>query len=287
MVGLMLLADSEPTRRVSHEAPPRYHDGKTSPFIVPPVDIAAYAASKRVLHASTRATRVPYQSWLVSEAASLLRLPYNALWPGAETSTLVVRMAERLTFARGTPLPGNLLIEIQAGQSLQVYDAAVTLTAQLTGLRYFMYQYRLTAFLLFTGMFWVVCMLSFSVVFMLPLSFLLEGGGQGVKEEGSDVGAEDDAPVIKKEEGDLSDNERTFPSSSKHPALKFEGRVKQEEGEEEDVPPPVNPGVEADDEDDEEDDWRARDSGIGTSFSDNRSRQGARRRISASAEGTP
>jgi hypothetical protein len=278
MVGLLLLGDVQQTQSAWDAQPPRYDD-KVSPFssIVQPVDIASYTANRKILHVSTRPARVPYRSSLVSKAASLLRLPYHAVWPGSETSTVVVRMAERLTFGRGTPVPNSILVELQAGQHLQVYEAAVTLTAQLKGLRYFMYQYRITAFVMFTGLFWLAGMAAFSILFVLP-----SGKGGKVKTEGdeSNLEGEDDPkgkkPAIKKE-GELSDTERTFPSSSKQPALKYEGRIKQEEIEESNMPP-VNPGALADDEDDEEEDWRARDSGIGTSFSDNRSREGTRKR---------
>jgi len=282
MVGLLLLGDVQQSQPASDTQPPRYH-GKVSPFtsIVQPVDITSYTAHRKILHTSTRPTRVPYRSSLVSRAASLLRLPYHAFWPGSETSTVVVRMAEHLAFGRGLPVPSNLLIEVQAGQALQVYEVVVTLTAQLKGLRYFMYQYRITAFVIFTGLFWLVGMLAFSILFVLPGSVVPKGGKLKIKGDESGLESEDDAvkkkPVVKKE-GELSDTERTFPSSSKQPALKYEGRIKQEETEDTNILP-VGAGAEADDEDDEEEDWRARDSGIGTSYSDNRSREGTRKRF--------
>ncbi|KAK5661977.1 hypothetical protein OQA88_10088 [Cercophora sp. LCS_1] len=272
MVGLLLLDNADKQTSVVKQAEPAYR-GDISSFIVQPVDIASYMTNKRVLHSVTRATRVPYRSSLVSKVASLLRLPYYAVWPGTETNVIMVRMAERLSFGRGTPVPSSLIVEVQAGQNLQVYEASVVLTAQLSGLRYFMYQYRLTAFVVFTGMFWATAMLSFSVVFALSGRLFSASKGDDLDGGGDDEGSKK-RTAIKKEQGDMSDTERTFPSSSKQPPLKFEGRIKQEEGIESDIPP-LNPGVEADDEDD---DWRARDSGIGTSYSDSRSLEGARKR---------
>lgn len=277
MVGMLLLGDEE-------EVPPEVPYREGTYFIVPPPDISTFLANRKILHSATRPTRLPYRSYLASKASSLLRLPYYAVWPGSETNTITVRMAERVRFERGMPVPSSLVVEIQAGQALQVYEASVTLTAQLKGLRYFMYQYRLTAFMLFTGMFWVTTMMAFTFWFALPEELLPSGkvlslqGPPAGDEEGNSNKGKGKAPA-KKEEGELSDTERTFPSSSKQPALKFEGRVKQEGGEQviSDIPP-LNPGAEADDEDDE--DVRARDSGIGTSFSDNRSREGTRRRTS-------
>ena len=286
MVGMLLLGDEK-------EVPSEIPNREGTYFIVPPPDINLFLANRKILHSATRPTRLPYRSSLASKASSLLRLPYYAVWPGSETNTVTVRMAERVRFGRGMPVPSSLVVEIQAGQALQVYEASVTLTAQLKGLRYFMYQYRLTGFLLFTGMFWVTAMIAFTFWFWLPEELFPSGkvfckmlgltdSAVGYEKDGNSdkaKGRDKDKMLAKEEEGELSDTERTFPSSSKQPALKFEGRVKQEGGEQaiSDIPP-LNPGAEADDEDEE--DVMARDSGIGTSISDNRSREGTRRRTS-------
>ncbi|KAK4454138.1 putative adipose-regulatory protein-domain-containing protein [Podospora aff. communis PSN243] len=280
MVGLMLLGESKQNAAPRDAPPPRY-DSKGSPFnsIVQPVDIGTYAAEREVLHVSTRPTRVPYRSPLASKAAALLRLPYYAVWPGSETTTIAVRMADRVTFGRGLPVPKSVLVEIQAGQSLQVYEAAGILTAQLHGVRYFMYHYRLTAAVTLMSFFWMAAILSFSFFFTVPFWWLVPKEVKvKAKSNKGDSESEDNGKMlaIKKEEG-LSDTERTFPSLSKQPLLKYEPPIKQEKTEP-DIPP-LNPGALADDEDDEED-RRARDSGIGTSFSDNVSREGARRRSS-------
>jgi hypothetical protein len=180
-----------------------------------------------------------------------------------------------------------MLVEIQAGQSLQVYDAKVTLTAQLGGLRWFMYRWRLTAFALFTSAFWVVAMAVTVIVFAVPLRAAAEvilGGpsGSGGDIDGYELGH---LPLPKNEGDNMSDTSRTFPSTSKQPALKYEAKVKQEEVDEgmSDIEV-ANPGAEADDEtsdfDDEQSDMR--DSGIGTSYSDNRNREGTRKRSSRS-----
>ena len=147
MVGLLLLSEPETPASSqkgqqdgdNQKESPYYLGSDMSNFIVPPPDIPAYVAKRRVLYSATRSTWLPYRSSLVSRAASLVRLPYYALWPGTETNTVTVRMAERLKFGRGTPVPTSLVVEIQAGQALQVYAASVTVKAQLWGLRYVMY----------------------------------------------------------------------------------------------------------------------------------------------------
>jgi len=278
MVGLMLLSGDQQSEQLP---PPRYQS-QSGPItsLVAPIDVAGYTANRQVLYASTRPTRLPYRSALVGKAAALLRLPYYALFPGTETSTVVVRMAERLKFPRGATTPTGMVLEIQAGQGMQVYEAKMTVIAHLTGIRYFMYQYRVTSCVVFTMIFWAVTMFMFVVIFGLIPLVMPQGGTQG-KIEGSDgdptptaikqEGEKDTAdekgqqPAIK-QEADLSDTERSFPSSSKHPALKYEGSTKRE-GSEVPEPPSVNPGALADDEDEE--DPRAKDSGVGTSMSDN------------------
>ncbi|KAK3349979.1 putative adipose-regulatory protein-domain-containing protein [Lasiosphaeria hispida] len=251
-------------------------------------DLRSYIADKRVLYSTTRPALVPYTNPLVALVSRWLLMPYYLLFPHAEMSTVAVTMAERVVFGRGAALPRSLLVEVQAGQGLQVYEASVTLTAQLEGLRWFMHHYRVLSFAVFSGIFWAIIMVVTLAVFTVPLYMIFNkvvgAGGDG----GSDVGGDDDDGVVgKTEERNMSDTERTFPSSSKQPvALKYETPVKKEERRRPlSVLPAVNVGAEADDEDDGEVDYNRagaefRDSGIGTSYSDSRSqsKDGARKR---------
>ncbi|KAK3945586.1 putative adipose-regulatory protein-domain-containing protein [Diplogelasinospora grovesii] len=238
-----------------------------------------------VLYTSTRPAIMPYTDPMVSTASRVLFLGYHILFPHSETETLVVPMAERLTFPRGGKLPGSLVLEVQAGQNLQVYKTEVTLTAQLSGLRWVMYNHWLASFMVFTGAFWgleVVFMAAAWGALMLVLGGV--GGGEGSGDKVGIKGGEKGTGrrIIKGEE-EMSDTERTFPSTSKQPPLRYEGRVKTEEGVEGTTALAEVPavGAEADDEDDEIATEGFRDSGIGTSgYSDHLSREGARRRLS-------
>lgn len=255
--------------------------------------------NKNILFTSTRPAIMPYTDPLVSLAKRLLLLAYHVFVPCSETTKLTVPMAERLLFVPGKMMPGALVLDVQAGQSLQVYDVLVTLTAQLGGLRWFMHTWWVTSFVLFTALFWVseVFFLAMTAVVIKVLFGVLLGGGGGtgikgptppsrMKLEGE--GGVRNNPRIKQEGGhgkSIEDVPMTFPTSSQQPPLRYDpepgghasgvdegggGGMPQAQG---DV------GGEADVEEDEEDyrfryhledeeELRARDSGIGTSFSE-------------------
>ncbi|EOO03735.1 putative tubulin-tyrosine ligase protein [Phaeoacremonium minimum UCRPA7] len=239
----------------------------------PPGPSSAFEG-KTVLYTSTRPAILPYTDPLVSLASRLLFLAYHIVFPASEKVTLVVPMVEKLRFREGGMMPTSLALDIQAGQSLQVYSVSVTITAQLYGLRWIMHKYWITSFFVFTTLFWL-CEMGFMIAGWVALSMLFAGpseqeklkiepdrtggGGAVVKTEGnSKSGTDEDVPM-------------TFPTSSRQPPLRYEPSVKEEPGAESSELANIAPaGGEADDEDDEEDEqgrWRG-DSGIGTSYSD-------------------
>lgn len=267
MLALHLLDDTK------SPAPPITDDESQSPAIPTP----SILRSRTVLHTATRPAILPYTDPLVSLASRVLFLAYHIFWPATETERLIVPMVERLEFRPGSMAPTQLVLDVQAGQMLQVYRAAVTITAQLSGLRWFMYKWTVTSFIVFTAMFWVVEVATMGTVFLV-LQYVVLGGSKETtlvkKEEG--VGKRE--PVVKREDED--DVAMTFPTSTHQPPLRYEpqsptngfGTVQQVE-----VPPQVL-GGEADDEyedagaldagEEEEEDFAGRDSGIGTSFSE-------------------
>ncbi|KAK0628926.1 putative adipose-regulatory protein-domain-containing protein [Bombardia bombarda] len=283
--------------------------GSPPPLVHPDLPAAALVSARnsKALYSATRPTLIPYTHPLVALASRVLFLAYHVVYPHAsETTTLVVSMAERLAFGGGPQgggeqgrLPTSILVEVQAGGQptpLQVYEAHVTLAAKLGGLRWFMFRYRWTAFAALTGVFWAM---EIGLLGLAWLALTAYFGVRFAEEDGVEGGdGQGERMVTVKKEGEMSDTERTFPSTSKQPPLKFEGRVgiKQEEGvgagaggEAGFFPVVGGPGADADDEDDEDEEeegeatgygsgWR--DSGIGTSYSDHVSREGARKRSS-------
>lgn len=232
-----------------------------------PPDPHGHFRGRRVLHASTRPALIPYTDPLVSLASRVLFLLYHVLFPGSERADLAVPMAERLRFRRTADVPASLYLELQAGQALQVYEASVTLTARLRGLRWFMYRHRIVAFVTLTTAFWL-CEVTFTVLAWVAVSSVFggsteEGGGPGKTSKGLRIKQEGEGTE------DLSDTPRTFPTQGRQPPLKYEPRVKEESVEREasaEFPPPA--GAEADDEDEDDGHATWRDSGIGTSYSD-------------------
>ncbi|KAK3381594.1 putative adipose-regulatory protein-domain-containing protein [Podospora didyma] len=294
MVALQLLGNPSPSSSSFRAPPPpppvpdaaENSQAKMSPDLLR----TALLADRPVLYFAARPALMPYADPLVSLASRVVFLVYHVLFPhDAESTTLVVDVAERLAFSKGGPVPTTLLVELQAGQDLQVYKAQVTLTAQLAGLRYFMYKYWVTAFLLFTALFWV-CEVVFMVLSFTAIASIFGGGDSQGKVPGkSGAGGRADGEGLDL----MSDTERTFPTSSKQQPLKYEsqmGIVKSESDEATEVTaadlPPVGRGAEADDEDDYkeeakyDDEADFRDSGIGTSYSDHTSQSAPRRRNS-------
>ncbi|KAK3901626.1 putative adipose-regulatory protein-domain-containing protein [Staphylotrichum tortipilum] len=154
--------------------------------------LPAYLEQHHIIFSSARPALIPYVDPLAETALRWLLLPYNVLFAGARganTVHLAFPMAEALVFSApaavasgaGVPLPGSLLLEIHGGEQLQVYEARVTLAARLRGLQGFMYRWRVTSFVLFTGAFWMVEMgVLVSVVgVVLVGSGLLGRGGRG------------------------------------------------------------------------------------------------------------
>ncbi|KAL2258564.1 hypothetical protein VTK26DRAFT_8086 [Humicola hyalothermophila] len=141
------------------------------------LDMPAFLAAHQILHTSTRPAIIPYMDPLASLASRLSLLLYHMLFPRTATAVrLTVPMAEQLKLSPPPPSRsrspkvlegGSLLLEVQAGQTIQVYEASVTFTARLEGLLWFMYTWRTTAFVLFTTVFWVTEVVVMVVVAVL------------------------------------------------------------------------------------------------------------------------
>jgi seipin len=107
-----------------------------------------------IIFASRRPALIPYQDPLVSFASRALSLPYHMLRRGTKPTSLTVPMAESLSFDRSSHFPCAVYLEVEAGQRIQISDATVTLTAKLSGLRYLLHHYRLSAFITLVAAFW-------------------------------------------------------------------------------------------------------------------------------------
>ncbi|GKT44102.1 uncharacterized protein ColSpa_04283 [Colletotrichum spaethianum] len=245
---------------------------KLQPHIPP--EPYSHFDGKSVLFSSRRPALVPYQDPLVSLASRILFLVYHVLFADSQTCVLTVPMAERVELAKGSSLPSSAYLEIQGGQSIETYHASITLTAQLRGLRWLMYHYRLTTLTFAVFLFWTSEVLFMAAAWLVWSG--LSGSGSGSRidarkalEQMSLKGA----GGVKREDGsgveELSDAPRTFPTYGNQAPLRYEPEIKEEAQAGPRMEDLVPLGGEADDE--EEDDGRGSykgDSGIGTSYSE-------------------
>lgn len=237
-----------------------------------------------ILFSSRRPALVPYVDPLVSLASRILFLFYYMVFPSSQTTDLTIGLAERVSFAKGSALPASAYIEIEAGQTIETYQAFLVLTAQLRGLRWLMYHYRLPTYIFFTGLFWI-CEVLFMAgawsVWTLATASKDSGLDYDERERKSSSGAVEDAGGYN---DDLSDRPSRFPGAGGSLPLKQDPDIKDEVEEEEkeeaqrakllsEIP---IAGAEADDEfEDDERGGRAA-AGTGSSYSEQRSGSGAR-----------
>ncbi|KAK2001244.1 hypothetical protein LX36DRAFT_653540 [Colletotrichum falcatum] len=229
---------------------------------------------KSVLFFSRRPAIVPYQDPLVSLASRIFFLVYHILFADSQTCVLTVPMAERVELGRGSPLPSSAYLEIQGGQNIETYSASVTLTAQLRGLRWLMYHYRLATLTSAIVLFWTSEVLFMAMAWLVWLG--LSGSGSGSRTgvgRALEKASPNAAGGVKREDGsgvdELSDAPRTFPTYGNQAPLRYEPEVKEEAQAGPRMEDLVPLGGEADDE--EEDEGRGGykgDSGIGTSYSE-------------------
>ncbi|KAK4099412.1 hypothetical protein N658DRAFT_498332 [Parathielavia hyrcaniae] len=284
------------------------------------LNLPSYLASHTILHTSTRPALIPYVDPIASLASRVLFLLYHMLVPHSGAS-LTVPMTEDILFGAGAAaprrsgsgsgsqvsarLPQSLLLEVQAGQAIQVYEARVTLVARLRGMRGFMYRWRVTAFVLCSAGFWVGEMAVLGVAALMVgqlfggkggLLGLLVGArrGEGMEEEESEQEAgkpKDWRKWVKEEE----DKERGHESSASPVISRRDGKgkrtvKKEEEGKDMSKVPAFGDrsSTEADDEAEgekrkgkgkgKEKESETKDVGVGTSYSGEVSREGARKR---------
>ncbi|PHH89697.1 hypothetical protein CDD83_5478 [Cordyceps sp. RAO-2017] len=228
--------------------------------------------SHPVIFSSRRSALVPYIDPMVSVAKRLILLLFHIIIPSSQTCTLKIDLAERLAFPKDSLLPASAYIEVEAGQEIQIYSAALTMTAQLSGLRWLMFYYRLPTYLAFTFVFWLCELLFMSLAWAAWAAVVTTDSAPSRKGRDAfdDKHIDDD-----KNQDDSSDYPHNFPTYGRQRPLKHEPGVKEEDNEEGkeyiyDIPVA---GAEADDEDEPDVDEgssgrRRHDSGLGTSYSE-------------------
>lgn len=168
----------------------------------PPLSLRAqpdpyeHVTEDKVVFSSRRPVLIPYTDPIVYYASRVLFLLYHVLWPASERLTLSIPMGELVEFRDALPM--SILLDVQAGQSLQVYSATITLVARLTGVRWAMYNHRILSFVLCTTMFWL-CEMLFTGLAFLVVGYCFRSPN-GPKDEDLQDGADKDRSV-KREPG--------------------------------------------------------------------------------------
>jgi seipin len=255
-----------------------------------------------VLAKSRRPAILTYRSWVLEHVHRFLRLPLYLVGWHTESETIEISMMEAVEFDKGARnVPSSVRLELRSRQPLEVYHVAVHFSAKLEGLRWLMYQYRLSSLLAFTSLFWSVEMgvvlLTWAVFTMLFGSAHDpdHDGEQPASPSARRIKADPDtttATTPKTERADsrpdtpLSDASRTFPTLHSQQPLHYSAPASPKDERAspalEDIP--MREDAEADDEDDDfvleeplprsvESSGLFTDSGIGTSFEGERERE--------------
>ncbi|KAI0844472.1 putative adipose-regulatory protein-domain-containing protein [Daldinia vernicosa] len=231
-------------------------------------DPFSHVKEDTVVFTSRRPVLIPYTDPLVKTVSRVLFLPYHILYPSAsETITLRVPMGELVEFNK--ILPMSILVEVQAGQTLQVYSTTITLVARLTGIRWAMYNHRIISFVVCTTVFWIAEILSTGLAWLILSSLI---SNQKPKEP--------EDKLNPRPRGDPWMGPPPVPAAFSHDGAgdsysEGEEMVKKEEDDDDDDDVDIKeetPEREtladqpADDEDDGEDVWREKGAGTSSSF---------------------
>ncbi|KAJ5891993.1 uncharacterized protein N7473_008221 [Penicillium subrubescens] len=190
------------------------------------------ANSQNKISHSRRPAILTYTSPLVDFARKLVRLPLYVVGWRREAETLEVSMMEKVEFARGSRnRPQSLRLEIQSEKKMQVYSARVEFRARFTGLRWFMYRWKLTFFMVFSSLFWTVSMASASLTWFI-LTWIMQAEKpeaaikeeedipEAIKEEPEDSSSSSDSVKIKKEEPETKSSFlQSYPAEGDYPGL--------------------------------------------------------------------
>ena len=230
---------------------------------------------------SRRPAILSYRSIVVECIGRLLELPWYLIGWRREAEKLSVSLWESVEFSRGwRNVPSTMRLDIQSTHRMQIYSAKAKFKARFRGLRWLMYNHRIISAVIFITIFWTTEML-FAGLAWAGLSFYKQPQPQKAQSDWArDFNARVNDGSQDEKQAKLSDTERTFPSSSKQPALKYESpKIKQEDDDEPVVLPEASSrAIEADDEDEDEDADLIRDSGLGTSMESSTGRRDSMRR---------
>lgn len=112
----------------------------------------------------TRPAIVPHESSLVATARTLFSLPFLLLGLMSESIEVIIPLYE------GSLTSSTIALSVD--KPLRVYSSVLMVNAQFNGLRYLIWNYRVTSFVVFSAVFWSVEMTMMTAVFL----YLLHNG---------------------------------------------------------------------------------------------------------------
>ncbi|KAG2412323.1 hypothetical protein HFD88_009880 [Aspergillus terreus] len=155
-------------------------------------------ASVHPILRSRRPAILTFSSELVDTAAKLAFMPLYLTGWQREVERLQVNMMESVEFAGGwRNVPDSLRLEVHSSQTMQFYSAKVAFRARFTGLRWAMYNWKITSFVIFSFLFWNTFMASAGISWLIFASIYK---GTWVHPDPEIKPEERDDVVIKKEE---------------------------------------------------------------------------------------
>ncbi|KAH0341780.1 hypothetical protein KCU81_g6032, partial [Aureobasidium melanogenum] len=230
------------------------------------IPVAKDPNTSKILASSRRSAILTYYSPVVDLARKATELHWLILGWRLEAETLEIPVFSGVSFAKGwRNVPDTMQIQVQSPARMQIYEANVVFKARFQGLRWIMYNHRITSAIVFIGAFWGTEVLFTAICWaILSVWIFSSGDDTSIKTEVKDnkrIKAEDSEG---EQQAMLSDTERTYPTYSKGPAMRYSSpAVKKEEAESEPFPQLLTTALEADDEDESDDFF---DSGLGTSL---------------------
>ncbi|KAG9590890.1 hypothetical protein KCU77_g5163, partial [Aureobasidium melanogenum] len=230
------------------------------------IPVAKNPETSKVLASSRRSAILTYYSPVVDLARKATELHWLILGWRLEAETLEIPVFNAVSFAKGwRNVPDTMQIQVQSLARMQIYEANVIFKARFQGLRWIMYNHRITSAIVFIGAFWGTEVLFTAICWaILSVWIFSSSDDASIKTETKDnkrIKAEDSE---EEEQATLSDTERTYPTYSKGPAMRYNSpAIKKEETEPEPFPQLLPTALEADDEDESDDFF---DSGLGTSL---------------------
>jgi seipin len=230
------------------------------------IAVAKDPTTTKVLASSRRTAILTYYSPVVDLARKATELHWLILGWRLEAETLDIPVFTGVSFAKGwRNVPDTMQIQVQSSARMQIYEANVIFKARFQGLRWIMYNHRITSAFVFIGAFWGTEVLFTAICWaILSVWIFSSGDNTSAKTEADDhkrIKAEDSED---EEQAKLSDTERTYPTYSKGAPMRYTSpAIKKEETEPEPFPQLLTTALEADDENESDDFF---DSGLGTSL---------------------